>query len=126
MCRFGVVAAQFKFPAHEFLPRMDSSLYRSSHAANEAAGLDQFDAQSIMQYDSFAFAETPDHPVYKRNDGELLVKGEWPSETDVFGIKTLYNDATIAGKPAPVLPNNPANPGSRLWNQVKLNAWNCF
>jgi hypothetical protein len=58
------------------------------------------------------------------NDNLPHYAGKWPSEADVFGIKTLYDDATVAGK-TPRLPNNPASEWRRKWHKRQLESWGC-
>jgi len=52
-----------------------------------------------MLYGSKAFSATS-QPIYLRNDGERLTQGQWPSQADVFGIKTIYQALRSPGADA--------------------------
>lgn len=124
LCRLRKVASDYNFGAHAILPFMSQSEYRSPHPNGQPLGTDDVDFQSIMLYDSYAFSSNG-QPTLLDNDGLPHFKGEWPSEADVFGIKTLYNDAEVAGRSAPRLPNNPASEWRRKWHQRQLASWGC-
>lgn len=109
----------YDFLATEILP--DPTL-RSPHAKFVAHGKDSVDFQSIMLYSSSTFSSNGQDTLVG-NDGSRHFQGDWPSQADVFGIKTLYQDAEVNGKPAPKLPNDRANPLARLWRTRQTKKW---
>lgn len=104
------------------MPRMSPSAYRSSHADGVSLGKDSVDFQSIMLYNSDTFSSNGQDTLVG-NDGSKHYQGQWPSEADVFGIKTLYQDAELNGRPAPILPNNRLSIRHRVWRAVQTHAW---
>lgn len=112
-------AYKYDFAAAEMLPNPN---LRSPHAKYVAHGKDSVDFQSIMLYSSSTFSSNGQDTLVG-NDGRRHHEGEWPSQADVFGIKTLYQDAEVNGKPARKLPNHRANPLSRVWRVHQTDRW---
>lgn len=96
--------------------------FRSPHGRGVVMGKEGIDLQSVMLYDSYQFSSNGE-PTLMGNDESRHFKGEWPTQSDVFGVKTLYQDAEVDGKRAPKLPNTYANGFLEMWRNYQARKW---